>query len=245
MGMGDELMAAGQAARVSREAAGRKVCIVGHDTAVRWHELWEGLDFITPVRDPDAIKVANGPGCRPYIRYPFTIEGGHGFTSWRARDNRPVISPKLTGVRDNQGFVLIEPTVKRLGNPNKHWHRWQKVVDAQPGARFVQCGPDPAVALQRVEFVRTETFLAAVRLLNCAALYAGSEGGMHHAAAALNVPAVVFFGGALSVLATGYPDHANFGGDDPCGHWLPCAHCDEVRSSITTEAVVSAIQAKL
>lgn len=252
MGWGDELMAAGQAARVSREGGGAKVCILNSHGQARYHEMWEGLDFITPVQKPGALTIRNGPGCRPYIKYPFT-SAGHVYTEWRARDHRPVISRQLVGDRVDGPWVLIEPTIKALANPNKQWSRWQEVVDALPAVQFVQCGPSarsgaPARQLLAgpnvTQFV-TETFIEAARLLNTCALYVGPEGGMHHAAAALNVPAVVIFGGSPSVKATGYPDHTNLGGDEPCGRWEPCTHCVKTMNAITPERVVEAVKEHL
>lgn len=247
MGWGDELMAAGQAARVSRETGGRRVAILDRHGQARVHEIWEGLDFISPVKGPGIETVRNGAGCRPYIEYPFT-SAGHGYTAWRARDNRPVISPRLAArAPADAPFVLIEPTIKALANVNKQWHGWQAVVDAMPGVAFVQCRPPgaPGAPLRGVQVVQTSAFLDAVRVLGRAALYLGAEGGMHHAAAALNVPAVVIFGGSPSVQATGYPDHTNLGGRTPCGRWQPCAHCAEIMNAITPESVVQAVKETL
>lgn len=233
MGWGDELMAAGQAAKVSRQL-GEPVCIVDRYGAPRWSDLWENNPHIS--RSKTAHVVVNGPGARPYIRYPFNGEG-HGYTGWRARDHRPVL---FIGERVVGDFVLIESRIKANANVNKLWPYWQSVVDQLPGVRFVQCGAMPS--LRGVEHVRTSVFLDACRLLNRARLYVGPEGGMHHAAAALNVPAVVVFGGSPSVEATGYPDHINFGGDDPCGKWSRCEHCVQKARSITPDAVAAAIK---
>lgn len=245
MGFGDELMAAGHARRVSRET-GKRVCITGAQGEVRNHELWEHLDFITPCRGPDVVPIVNGPGARPYIRYPFTAEG-HGYTSWRARDHRPVIAPQLAQRAEGGGFILIEPGIKRLANPNKRWTRWQEVVDAFPGVSFVQLrAPDATERpLERVQVVQTSAFRQALAWLARASLYVGHEGGLHHAAAALDVPAVVVFGGSPSIEATGYPDHTNLGTSEPCGRWAPCAHCAEIMNAITPEQVIQAVKEKL
>jgi ADP-heptose:LPS heptosyltransferase len=245
MGWGDELMAAGQAARVSRET-GRRVAILDRQGIARVHELWQDLDFISGTKGPDIETIVNGPGCRPYIDYPFSIEGGQRFTGWRARDHRPVIARSLAE-RQRGDFILIEPTIKQQANPNKFWRRWQEVVDAMPGATFVQCRPrgDKSGVLRGVRVVETSTFVEAVQCLAGAAAYVGHEGGMHHAAAALNVPAVVVFGGAPSIEATGYPDHFNIGTDEPCGRWLPCSHCAEIMNAITPEQVVQAVKEAL
>lgn len=242
MGWGDELMAAGQAARVHRET-GRKVAILDRAGRARWHELWAGLDFISPVQGEEIATVQNGVGCRPYIRYPFTSDG-HAYTGWRARDHRPVISEHLVGQRYAGGYVLIEPTIKAQANQNKQWGRWQEVVDALPEVGWVQCLPpgQAGAALRGVRVVQTSAFTDAVRVLNGARAYVGPEGGMHHASAALNVPAVVVFGGSPSIEATGYPDHINYGTDTPCGHWSPCKHCADVMRSIGPEHVAESVK---
>lgn len=242
MGWGDELMAAGQAARAARET-GKRVAILDRHGMARVHELWEGLDFISQVRAPGIATVVNGPGCRPYIEYPFT-QRGHRYTTWRARDHRPVISERLVRRDRSTGIVLIEPSIKDNANPNKRWTRWQEVVDALPKVAFVQCRPpsSAAPALRGVSVVETPTFLDALQWLARSRLYVGPEGGMHHAAAALGVPAVVVFGGSPSIEATGYEDHINFGVPDPCGRWEPCQHCADAMRSITPERIVEAVK---
>lgn len=242
MGWGDELMAAGQAARAARET-GRKVAILDRYGQARVHEIWQGLDFISPVRRADVTTIVNGPGCRPYIRYPFT-ERGHDYTGWRARDHRPVLSPQVAQRTAAEDWVLIEPTIKALANRNKFWPHWQAVVDALPAARFVQCRPpgEAGPALRGVLVVETPTFQDALRQLARARMFVGHEGGMHHAAAALGVPAVVVFGGSPSIEATGYPDHINFGVPDPCGRWEPCGHCAAAMQAITPASIAQAIE---
>jgi ADP-heptose:LPS heptosyltransferase len=54
--------------------------------------------------------------------------------------------------------------------------------------------------------------------------YLGPEGGMHHASAAVGVPAVVIFGGYISPKVTGYEGHINLftGTGLGCGNSQPC-----------------------
>jgi hypothetical protein len=243
MGWGDELMAAGHAKRIAGEMS-RRVAILDAHGRPRDHELWQGLEFISRSLGPGIASVRNGPGCRPYIRYPFT-SAGHGYTGWRAREHRPILSRALVARADAvAGQVLIEPTLKSQANPNKRWRGWQDVVDALPDVEFVQCRPpgEVSLSLRGVRVVETATFLDAVRCLARVSLYLGAEGGMHHAAAALNVPAVVVFGGSPSIEATGYPDHVNFGTSDPCGRWEPCAHCAQIMNAITPQRVIQAVK---
>lgn len=250
MGLGDELIAAGQAERLWRET-GRAVAILDKNSRPRRHELWAG----NPAIDPDSpLTVRNGPGCRPYIRYPFTREG-HLYTDWRVRDHRGTIhltagerawaAAQPVALKVPDVGVVINPLIKDRANPNKDWGfaRWQAVVDALPEVRFTQLGTGPL--LDGVTQIATPSFRLACAVLERARLYAGHEGGMHHAAAALRAPAVVIFGGAVSVESMGYPEHVNLASGEPCGRWLPCDHCREAMARITVEQVVAAVRAAL
>jgi ADP-heptose:LPS heptosyltransferase len=75
-----------------------------------------------------------------------------------------------------------------------------------------------------------------------AKLYIGAEGGLHHAAAALGVPAVVLFGGFIPPLVTGYETHINLtgGAQEACGSLKPCDHCRKAMDAISVEEVAAA-----
>lgn len=65
---------------------------------------------------------------------------------------------------------------------------------------------------------------------------------MHHAAAALGIPAVVIFGGYVSPAQTGYAAQMNlFTGGQPCGRRTECAHCADAMSDITPAMVADAL----
>jgi hypothetical protein len=70
---------------------------------------------------------------------------------------------------------------------------------------------------------------------------------LHHAAAALGVPAVVIFGGFISPAVTGYAAHANiFTGDDlGCGNINPCPHCRAAMERISVDQVYGAATLQL
>ena len=61
-------------------------------------------------------------------------------------------------------------------------------------------------------------------------LFVGTEGGMHHAAAATNRDALVIFGGHISPKITGYENHKNLYVNldmSPCGEKNKCKHREE------------------
>jgi ADP-heptose:LPS heptosyltransferase len=141
---------------------------------------------------------------------------------------------------------VIEPTIKSRASPNKQWgaDRWAAFVALarRRGVDLVQLGDQPPT-LEGVRWISTPSFRAGAAVLARAIAYVGHEGGLHHAAAAVGVPAVVIFGGFISPACTGYRMHTNLftGGtaDHPlgCGMRMPCQHCETAMSEITPESV--------
>jgi len=145
------------------------------------------------------------------------------------------------------GFVLIEPNVpqQKSVKVNKQWpfDRWQKVADLLMAANLhvVQLVyPGALYRLDGVHHVRCENFRMACAILSRAALFIGHEGGMHHAAAALDIPGVVIFGGFIPPQVTGYPLHHNLTGLDTiaCGSLHKCDHCAACMEAITVDEVM-------
>ena len=76
-------------------------------------------------------------------------------------------------------------------------------------------------------------------------LFIGTEGGMHHAAAATSRKAVVIFGGHISPKITGYDFHTNLYVDiegSPCGNKNICNHCKKCMDSISSEMMIKEIK---
>jgi ADP-heptose:LPS heptosyltransferase len=147
-------------------------------------------------------------------------------------------------------FVVVEPRVKPRGachGANKQWplRRYAALVEAlerETGIRTVQLVP-PAVrpALANCGAIETPSFRHALAALRGAALYIGPEGGLHHGAAAVSVPAVVIFGGFNTPRSTGYPWHENLtAAGEPCGTIAECAHCREAMAAIDVDQVLAA-----
>lgn len=258
MGYGDEIMASGVAQRVFDADPSMPVAICDRIGYPRWHELWYGNPVIaTPqhIAQGKAYHVINnGVGCRPYIQYPFTAQRGMQFTDWQARDHvgRIYLTDDELAfgrmVRAQVGpFVMVEPDVKRESTPNKNWGRekFQSVIAAIPGLTFVRAHGREAEPLPGVHSVQTRTFRESCGILAASDGLLGTEGGMHHAAAALGKPAVVIFGGFISPRTTGYATHVNIadrGPCSPCGRWMPCDHCQKAMALITVDRVVRAVQ---
>lgn len=143
------------------------------------------------------------------------------------------------------GLVMIEPNVKAtFSGRNKEWpwERWQEVVD-RCGLPCLQCAPEGARVLDRVTVVQTRTFEHAVSVLWWSKMLITTEGGLHHAAGAMNIPAVVIFGAFNEPKLFGYDGHVNLAEpDERClGQRKTHPACVEAMNRITVDRVLEAI----
>jgi len=159
------------------------------------------------------------------------------------------LAERLGGKKHGTGFVLFEPNIEMWKGcaPNKLWgfRRYQAVADRlkTEGHEIKQFaygkgGP----LLKGANLLPTQTFRDALTMMAHAAIYIGPEGGLHHAAAALGIKAVVLFGGFVPPAVTGYDNHVNLtgGADEACGSLTRCAHCRAAMDAIEVEQVAGA-----
>lgn len=232
-------MATSQVRRL-HAATGRKVCILNRRGQPRWDAVFDNNPKLT--RDIDAPHLVNAPGVRPYIagKTPerwtwqrWEIEPGELFLS----------ADELAFAEPYRGMVLIEPTTKVPGS-NKAWieRRWQQVVQAMPDVQFVQTGPPGTRWLVGVKRVQT-TFRQACAVLSVARACVVPEGGLHHAAAALDVPAVVLWSEFIAPEFTGYASQRNLRhAGEACGLRVRCHECAASMARITVDEVVANLQ---
>lgn len=228
MGMGDDIMATVQA-RALYEATGHRV---------RPRDYWSVVWDKNPCFETDGrphIEFYNVPGNRPYILGQ-TADRFIWNPNFRAKPGELYVDAgSLNGV------WVIEPNVKgTVSANNKDWgfHKWQAVVD-NLDMQFVQLGMGPW--LEGVERVHTASFKAAISELKSAAGFVGTDGGLHHAAAAFGLPAVVVWGGFVSPEMLGYSGHINlWSGTESCGSKAECGHCREAMEAISIQEVCQA-----
>lgn len=247
MGWGDEIIVTAQARELQRRDP-RPVMVIDARGRPRWSDLWEHNPRIIRERRSGGCQLLlNGPGARPYI-------AAKGATHWSWKPFRCEPGEIYLTVEERafaerwRGRVLIQPNVKpkpEAVNKQWIWPRWQALVDMGL-ADMVQVGPPGTRLLDRVKHADTPTFRLACAVLSVCRAYVGTEGGLHHAAAALGVPAVVLFGGFISPEMTGYETHRNlYRGGAPCGARLPCQHCSEAMQAITADEVAHHLKALL
>jgi len=146
-------------------------------------------------------------------------------------------------------FIFIEPNVPwhKPVAVNKDWgkEKYQAVADMllRDGHCVVQTsyGRDK---LNGVRFVTTPTYRHAIAIMSRAKAALIPEGGLHHGAAAVGIPAVVIFGGFIPPAVIGYDDHINLTGDstEACGSLRKCDHCRAALDKISVEQAYQSVK---
>jgi ADP-heptose:LPS heptosyltransferase len=251
MGIGDELMVTGEVKARAGQTFRRFAVCDDRPNRVRhrWSaDAWEGNPRIARPGEPYDEEIFNCPGNRPYI-----VSSDKSRFVWRPYKPTPgelfLSADEVNVGNATRGAVVIQPMRKYNASENKHWHfdNWARLVKQNPQHRWVQIGPDPRAALPGItEFVTTRTYREACGAVGSAAAIVVLEGGLHHAAAALGIPAVVIYGGYIAPTVTGYEGQQSLYVDDPrhplgCGQRFRCQHCKDAMAAITPEMVGEAL----
>lgn len=244
----------------ARGAAARGVRIAfGDGATIRWsreaHEIYRNNPNVAAPgseKAPDLEWIRYyGGGNRGYVRgAPGKFVFNPAFRAPRGEfffDDAEIAFAEAAGC----GFVVIDGYIPpKPQSQNKKWPHYLRVA-AHLGAegheirQFRRPGQRDGL-IPGVRTIETPSFRAAAAVLARAALYIGPEGGLHHAAAAVNTPAVVLFGGFISPKTTGYDDHVNiFTGGQACGSLQPCDHCRQAMAKITAGMVIEGAKAAL
>lgn len=257
MGYGDNIMATGWARGMA--ARGRRLAL-GDGRQIRWDYLSEEIfqnnpNLARPGEEGrgDLEWLAYYRGNRLYARHD---TGAHRWV-WNMEFRPPVgefffsAEEESFAAQCGRDFVVIEPTVPAHKScaPNKQWspqrfYEVAKLLRRQdvPLRQFEGPNLSSAQYLPYAERIKTPTFRMAVAALSRARLYVGPEGGLHHAAAALGVPAVVIFGGFIPPQVTGYEGHENVSSSGhACGSLRNCEHCRRAMDEITVDRVMSSV----
>ena len=243
MGLGDWIMATAQV-RELNERTGQHVVVVDRMGRPRWSEVFDNNPRLVRTHRPGSARLLNAGGARPYIKQKTPT---HWF--WQRWDIQPgelFLTPSeiALGV-PYAGCVLVEPNTKVVDG-NKAWpfERWQELVRLLACDHVcVQVGAPGSRVLDGVQFVETLSVRHAFGVLAAARVFVGSEGALHHAAAALGVPAVVLWSEFISPLFTGYGSQHNIRKTSGvCGSRLPCVSCRASMEAIGVEEVYHAVQ---
>lgn len=210
-----------------------------------WSDVWDGVPYILKRAGGKPVnRLQNGPNCRPYI-------AGKTVNNWTWRAYKPTPAEIVFTAEEKafaepyRGLIMIEPNVKAIGHTNKAWIADRWLTLSRTRRDFVQCVTSPERGMpSQVLKVLTPTFRHAAAVLSVCRAYVGTEGGLHHAAAAVGTPAVVIFGGFISPAVTGYAAHRNLftGTGLGCGSRLNCTHCRKAMENITVDQVVTELE---
>lgn len=258
MGFGDEIigsgLARGAAARGKRIAFGDGRQIIwstnafaifrGNPNVAPPGTGGEGIEWIHHYPGNRMYNMRDAKGSRWIWNYSFRVTPGELFFDAIEDKFAACVFP------EDDRDIVIEPNVllRKPWAQNKNWPHYQPVADAlrHAGHRVVQFEyPEMAKRLQRVELFKSAANpRLAMAALSRARLYIGPEGGMHHAAAALGVPAVVIFGGFAPPSVLGYDGHINLtgGAESACGLQRPCDHCAAALDAIKPDDVITAAE---
>lgn len=255
MGIGDNIMASGIARGAN--ARGKKIAF-GDGKKIRWDHNSAPVFLDNPnVAKPGHEHLSNlewvpfYKGSRLYNSQVGNRWQWHP-EKFKAKPGELFFQPKETEFADAWGrdFVVIEPNVPNEKGcaPNKQWSidRFNDVARKLKfeGHKVVQFGyPAAKHRLQDAVMIPTSSFRFAAAVLRNARLAILPEGGLHHAAAAVGLRAVVLFGGFIPPSVTGYDSHVNLtGGAEACGSITRCDHCVRTMEKITVEEVMSAAE---
>jgi hypothetical protein len=208
---------------------------------------WDGQVFANNPRmasnsDTDVVWVKNYQGHRPYLKG--TKNGRLLFND----DYKPRVGEvyfnqleKKNIDKIDKDYIVVEPNVKRVyaHTVNKAWHGWDELL--KHDLPWLQLGD---VTVKRyTKWKETTNFREALQVLSKAKLFVGTDGGLHHAAAALGIPSVVIWTGFTSPRHLGYDTHRNIhDGSEPCGTYdSVCQHCLLKSKAITVEQVLDAV----
>lgn len=245
MGLGDELMAAGEAQRLSVLKKGNKVAILdGPEGKPRWHIVWKNNPHIAKPGEKYKFSIVNGPGYRGYIQEKKSDK-------WVWKNYKPVPAEFFFSIEEREfassldkNFVVIEPGLKNKPesvNRDWGWNNFITLINMFPNLDWVQLGPPDTKVLPNVKFISTSSPRMAAAALTRAKAFVSHEGGMHHTAAAVNLKGVVIYGGFTSQHVSGYDIHRHLsvGPGIGCGRRIKCTHCEQAMKSITPDMVAA------
>lgn len=173
----------------------------------------------------------NYPGRRPYIKSE--KNGRMIFMDSFRPEPGELFGLKKSDVA--KGKILVETRTKKdfTHTVNKSFRYWDVLLKTD-------------LPFIKVEDVETKDFRDALEILNGATLFVGTDGALHHAAAALNVPAVVIWSGYSSPRHLGYERQVNIhDGSEPCGTYARvCPHCKKKGEQIDVDLVIKTVKSE-
>lgn len=245
MGLGDDLLTIGEALEVYQQTHNTVRVRVPRQSLKS--PLFKNIPWIEPVTQGHADV---DHGRRPYFDYQKSGRHRQKYLPYTPRAGVIALTfdERYRGAElaDHEEAVFVEPHVKAtFSGQNKRWpwEYWTELVRMLKAdhMRVVQVSKPGEPTLEDVDHrIESPDIRAVLASLAMANPLVTTDGLFHHAAAALNVPAVVIWGGRTPPDVLGYKKHRNLyvdGPRSPCGARTPCAHCELCMKAITPEEV--------
>lgn len=239
MGWGDDIMAVGAAIARGWKRGG---CIIGRSTdKPNRSPMYRGLDWVNPPGARHFLRSYNG-----YREY-FDYKRSNAKRQVLHENHRPhpgeLSLPEPSG--DVRGVILHTQVKTSFSGDNKRWP-WAYWVELRReleanGVEVWQVDPPGSQGLG-CSWYSDADVRKSLAQLQAASAVVTSEGLLHHAAAALEVPAVVLWGGRTDPRILGYPGQANLTSrEEWCGSRRPCDHCAAAMRDITPDQVMAEV----
>ncbi len=149
-------------------------------------------------------------------------------------------------------FISIEPHTKDQYTVNKTYpfKKWQYVVNQiSKTIPIVQVGQKTDNILKDcIDMTGNTSFREAASIISFSSLFVGPEGGLMHAAHAVEVESIVVVTGFLHPKMTCYPENTNLWigkNHGPCGFKIPCKLCAKDAEDHDPDEIVEAIKKRL
>lgn len=236
MGLGDFLLAAGQA-KLMHQRTGKKIAI-GNGSEIQQHDLYGYVPYLcNPRKEKVGFEwLLDWVGHRDYIASKERESDGKKTSVFNYQYKAEPAILNIDPIPNN--YIIIEPRVKPGASTLKQWHSYQKVVDAVD-ADFLQFNLPTlkGVAAEKTDIVQAARWMAGCRF------YVGTEGFLHHLAAAFGKPAVVLFGSYVPPSVLGYDFHTNIYRDipDELGK-MGARGFSKAMADITADEVIAAVR---
>ena len=149
------------------------------------------------------------------------------------------------------GFLTIEPFSKTNYTPNRVYpfEKWQTIVDAlKEQVEIVQLGTSQSPLLSGVtDFRGITSFRTAAGVIGESRLFLSSEGGLVHAATAVETKSVVIITGYQHPRMISYPQNININiaSHGPCGLKIECPECKEDRENHNPDEIIEKVKKTL
>lgn len=145
-------------------------------------------------------------------------------------------------------YVVIEPNSKVNYTPNRSYpfEKWQKIVNSlKDDITFVQVGVKNSIVLDNViDLTGKTSFRDTVKVIQLSSLFVSAEGGLVHAATAVDTKSIVIITGYQSEKMVAYPQNININisNHEVCGLKIKCEKCQEDAENHNFKDIVTLIK---